>query len=55
MKISNTGSVPVYTVAGASGAGQLPEWISRKKRKSKGGSEEASRIELLNEFSFPGQ
>jgi len=48
MKLSGQGTVPVYTIAGASSARPLPEWLARKRKRSlKADPEYASRVELL--------
>lgn len=53
MKLSNSTDVSVYTVAGASSARQLPEWLIRRRRRSlKNDPEFAHRVELLQEFEF---
>jgi len=53
MKLSNQSTVPVYTIAGASTARPLPEWLARKRRRSlKRDPEFANRIELLQDFEF---
>ncbi|KAH9837525.1 ribosome biogenesis protein ENP2-like [Teratosphaeria destructans] len=53
MKLSNPSAVPVYTIAGASSARPLPEWLARKRKRSlKKDSEYASRVELLQDFEF---
>ena len=53
MKLSNQGSVPVYTISGSSTARPLPEWLARKRRRSlKQDPEYANRIELLQDFEF---
>jgi ribosome biogenesis protein ENP2 len=53
MKLTTHGSVPVYTIAGASTARPLPEWLARKRKRSlKKDSEYANRIELLQDFEF---
>ena len=53
MKLTNSGSVPVYTIAGASTARPLPEWLARKRKRSlKRDAEYASRVELLQDFEF---
>ncbi|TKX21304.1 ribosome biogenesis protein ENP2 [Elsinoe australis] len=53
MKLTNSGSVPVYTIAGASTARPLPEWLARKRKRSlKKDPEFANRIELLQDFEF---
>jgi len=53
MKLSNQGDVPVYTIAGASTARPLPEWLARKRKRSlKQDPEFANRVELLQDFEF---
>lgn len=53
MKLSNQGTVPVYTISGASTARPLPEWLARKRKRSlKQDPEYANRIELLQDFEF---
>lgn len=53
MKLTNSGSVPVYTIAGASTARPLPEWLARKRKRSlKRDAEYSSRVELLQDFEF---
>ena len=53
MKLSTQASVPVYTIAGASSARPLPEWLARKRKRSlKKDTEYANRIELLQDFEF---
>ncbi|KAM0723953.1 hypothetical protein Q7P37_000944 [Cladosporium fusiforme] len=53
MKLSTQATVPVYTIAGASSARPLPEWLARKRKRSlKKDSEYANRIELLQDFEF---
>lgn len=53
MKLSNPGTVPVYTVAGASTARALPEWLARRRKRSlKNDAEYQSRVELLQDFEF---
>ncbi|KAF1823693.1 uncharacterized protein K489DRAFT_318514 [Dissoconium aciculare CBS 342.82] len=53
MKLTTHGSVPVYTIAGASTARPLPEWLAKKRKRSlKKDSEYANRIELLQDFEF---
>lgn len=53
MKLTSHGSVPVYTIAGASTARPLPEWLARKRKRSlKQDSEYANRVELLQDFEF---
>ena len=53
MKVSNPGTVPVYTVSGASGR-TLPEWISKKRKNRKGGQDDAEHVQLLQDFEFEG-
>jgi ribosome biogenesis protein ENP2 len=50
MKLSNSSSVPVYTVSGPS-SHSLPE-PSQKDRSRKNGLEYANRVELLQDFEF---
>lgn len=50
MKLSNSSSVPVYTVSGSS-AHSLPE-PSQKGRNRKHDPEYANRVELLQDFEF---
>ncbi|USW48033.1 Putative nucleolar protein 10/Enp2 [Septoria linicola] len=53
MKLTNSGAVPVYTIAGASTARPLPEWLARKRKRSlKADAEYAHRVELLQDFEF---
>ncbi|GAM89784.1 hypothetical protein ANO11243_078230 [Dothideomycetidae sp. 11243] len=53
MKLTSSGSIPVYTIAGASTARPLPEWLARKRKRSlKKDAEFANRIELLQDFEF---
>ena len=53
MKLTNQSSVPVYTIAGASTARPLPEWLARKRKRSlKQDPEFTNRIELLQDFEF---
>lgn len=53
MKLTNHGSVPVYTISGSSTARPLPEWLARQRRRSlKQDPEYANRIELLQDFEF---
>lgn len=53
MKLSNPSAVPVYTIAGASTARPLPEWLARKRKRSlKKDAEYANRVELLQDFEF---
>jgi ribosome biogenesis protein ENP2 len=47
------GDVPVYTVAGATTARPLPDWLARRRKRSlKADPEYQNRIELLQDFSF---
>ncbi|KAK7413900.1 Small ribosomal subunit biogenesis [Neonectria punicea] len=53
MKLSNPGTVPVYTISGASSARPLPDWLARRRKRSlKDDAEYQSRVELLQDFEF---
>ena len=53
MKLTTRSSAPVYTIAGASSARPLPEWLARKRKRSlKQDPEYSNRIELLQDFEF---
>src|SRR5271156_5762014 len=53
MKLSNSSTVPVYTVSGSSTSRPLPEWLTqRRKRSFKHDPEYANRVELLQDFEF---
>ena len=53
MKPNTHGKAPVYTIAGASTARPLPEWLARKRKRSlKKDAEYANRVELLQDFEF---
>ena len=53
MKLTTAGPVPVYTISGASSGRDLPDWLTRRrKRSSKEDPELANRLELLQDFSF---
>ncbi|GAB0131702.1 hypothetical protein EsDP_00000163 [Epichloe bromicola] len=53
MKLSNPGTVPVYTVSGASTARPLPDWLARRRKRSlKNDPEYQNRVELLQDFEF---
>lgn len=53
MKLSNPGTVPVYTVSGASTARALPDWLARQRKRSlKNDAEYQNRVELLQDFEF---
>ncbi|OAA79301.1 WD repeat protein [Akanthomyces lecanii RCEF 1005] len=53
MKLSNPGTVPVYTISGSNTARQLPEWLARRRKRSlKNDAEYQSRVELLQDFEF---
>jgi ribosome biogenesis protein ENP2 len=53
MKLSNSSTVPVYTVSGSSTARPLPEWLSQQRKRSlKKDPEYANRVELLQDFEF---
>jgi ribosome biogenesis protein ENP2 len=51
MKLTNPGPVPVYTISGASTARPLPDWLSRRRKRSlKNDPEYTHRVELLQDF-----
>ncbi|KAL1866249.1 hypothetical protein VTK73DRAFT_4838 [Phialemonium thermophilum] len=53
MKLTNPGPVPVYTISGASTARPLPDWLSRRRKRSlKNDPEYTHRVELLQDFEF---
>ncbi|KPM37397.1 Ribosome biogenesis protein enp2 [Neonectria ditissima] len=53
MKLSNPGTVPVYTISGASSARPLPDWLARRRKRSlKNDAEYQNRVELLQDFEF---
>lgn len=53
MKLSNPGTVPVYTISGASTARPLPDWLARRRKRSlKSDAEYQNRVELLQDFEF---
>ncbi|KAF7545447.1 hypothetical protein G7Z17_g9165 [Cylindrodendrum hubeiense] len=53
MKLSNPGTVPVYTISGASSARPLPDWLARRRKRSlKDDAEYQNRVELLQDFEF---
>ena len=53
MKLSNPGTVPVYTISGASTARPLPDWLARRRKRSlKDDPEYQNRVELLQDFEF---
>lgn len=53
MKLTTHSTIPVYTIAGASTARPLPEWLARKRKRSlKKDPEYANRVELLQDFEF---
>ena len=53
MKVTTPGLVPVYTIAGASTARPLPDWLARRRKRSlKNDPEFANRVELLQDFEF---
>jgi ribosome biogenesis protein ENP2 len=55
MNVSTHSGVGVYTVAGSSTARELPEYLRRKRaRSSKKDPDYANRVELLQDFEFPG-
>ncbi|OAA51846.1 WD repeat protein [Metarhizium rileyi] len=53
MKLANPGTVPVYTISGASTARPLPDWLARRRKRSlKNDLEYQNRVELLQDFEF---
>ncbi|GAO14975.1 uncharacterized protein UV8b_00516 [Ustilaginoidea virens] len=53
MKLSNPGTVPVYTISGASTSRPLPDWLARRRKRSlKNDPEYQNRVELLQDFEF---
>ncbi|KAK4453857.1 ribosome biogenesis protein ENP2 [Podospora aff. communis PSN243] len=53
MKLTNPGTVPVYTVSGPSTARPLPDWLARRRKRSeKYDPETLNNFELLQEFEF---
>ncbi|KAJ9151154.1 WD repeat protein [Pleurostoma richardsiae] len=53
MKITTPGLVPVYTVAGESTSRPLPDWLTRRRKRSlKDDPEYQNRVELLQDFEF---
>ncbi|EGY14377.1 Ribosome biogenesis protein ENP2 like [Verticillium longisporum] len=53
MKLTNPGTVPVYTISGASTARPLPDWLARRRKRSlKNDLEYQNRVELLQDFEF---
>lgn len=53
MQLSNPGTVPVYTISGASTARALPDWLARRRKRSlKNDAEYQNRVELLQDFEF---
>ncbi|KAH8176807.1 hypothetical protein LIA77_01889 [Sarocladium implicatum] len=53
MKLSNPGTVPVYTVSGSSTSRPLPDWLARRRKRSlKNDPEYQNRVELLQDFEF---
>ena len=53
MKVQNSSTAPVYTVAGSSSARTIPEWLIRKRKRSlKNDPEFANRVDLLQDFEF---
>ncbi|RDA84613.1 hypothetical protein CP532_6033 [Ophiocordyceps camponoti-leonardi (nom. inval.)] len=53
MKLTNPGSVSVYTISGASTARPLPDWLARRRKRSlKDDVEYQNRVELLQDFEF---
>lgn len=51
MKLSNSSTVPVYTIAGSSTARPIPEWLA-KRRNLKKDPDYANKVELLQDFEF---
>ncbi|KAF6840211.1 WD repeat protein [Colletotrichum plurivorum] len=53
MQLTNPGTVPVYTVSGASTSRPLPDWLARRRKRSlKNDPEYQNRVELLQDFEF---
>lgn len=53
MKLTNPGTVPIYTISGADTARQLPDYLARRRKRSlKNDPEFANRVELLQDFEF---
>lgn len=53
MKSERLGDVSVYTVAGSETARPLPDWLSRRRKRSlKKDVEYQNRVELLQGFDF---
>ncbi|KAJ2905631.1 Ribosome biogenesis protein ENP2 [Zalerion maritima] len=53
MKLTNDSDVAVYTISGASTARPLPDWLTRRRKRSlKDDPEFAHRVELLQDFEF---
>lgn len=53
MQLTNPGTVPVYTVSGASTARPLPDWLARRRKRSlKDDPEYQNRVEVLQDFEF---
>jgi ribosome biogenesis protein ENP2 len=53
MKTTRLGTVPVYTISGGTAGRTLPEWLSKKRKRSlKNDPQYANRIELLQDFEF---
>ena len=53
MQLTNPGTVPVYTISGASTARPLPDWLARRRKRSlKNDPEYQNRVELLQDFEF---
>jgi len=48
LKVSDSGTVPVYTVSGASTSRQLPTWNSARKKNW----DQSQPLELLQDFGF---
>ncbi|KAF2669984.1 hypothetical protein BT63DRAFT_371988 [Microthyrium microscopicum] len=55
MNVTTHTGVPVYTISGSSTSRELPDWLIRKRKRSlKSDPEFANRVELLQDFEFPG-
>ncbi|RKU48675.1 Small ribosomal subunit bioproteinsis [Coniochaeta pulveracea] len=53
MKLTNPGTVPVYTISGANTSRPLPDWLARRRKRSlKNDPEYTNRVELLQDFEF---
>lgn len=53
MQLTTAGSVPVYTISGNTTGRELPDWLTRRRKRSlKEDPELANRLELLQDFGF---